>query len=167
MNPDAKKKIYFQMLKISPWEHTHGDFFEVLEVLERTKFFFYKDNKPHSLSQWCECFMHCVSMLPVAVGSRTGGLCAWHPEACCVRPQAYPESQSDTKPRCKWHREHPTSQRQTVNGFQMMKSLRETTIYLNNKTLTDLEMAWMTLEKPTASFSSSYEKNAWGEKTID
>ena len=53
------------------------------------------------------------------------------------------------------------TQRQTVYGCQIRKSLRKTNIYLNNKTLTDLEIAWMTLEKPTASFNSSYEMNAW------
>ena len=27
----------FKCLKHSPWEHTHGDFFEVFEVLDRVK----------------------------------------------------------------------------------------------------------------------------------
>ncbi len=88
-------------------------------------------------------------MLPQAAAHRTDGWCAWCPAACCDPPPVYPASHTHTHTHTHVRMAHIRIIRVCVRGI-----------------LTDLEMALITLEKPTASFSSSCNTHSVSHATF-
>lgn len=138
-----------------PWEDTHCDLFKVLKILQKKRavavifinYFAGKQTHHLGVSMW--------EGSPLAEGSRTGGWCASRPTTCCGQPQVSP---AWTYIKIYLNAADSNCASYSINSFKIKcNSIFWTGLWFSVG-LTDLEMAWMTLEKPTASFSSS----CWG-----